>query len=74
MKLKKKEILVTGGSKGLGLALVRLLVESKKFNVSVVSRSFQEKKLLKKISFYRCNILIRNDFLKLKKKDSQQNF
>tara|TARA_B110000977_G_scaffold97189_1_gene128099 strand:+ start:4288 stop:5025 length:738 start_codon:yes stop_codon:yes gene_type:complete len=74
MKLKKKEILVTGGSKGLGLALVRLLVESKKFNVSVVSRSFQEKKILKKISFYRCNILIRNDFSKLKKKIANKTF
>ena len=68
MKLKKKEILVTGGSRGLGLALVKLLVESKKFNVSVISRSFNEKKLLKQVLFYRCNILIRNDLSKLKKK------
>jgi len=74
MKLKKKEILVTGGSRGLGLALVKLLVESKKFNVSVISRSFNEKKLLKQVLFYRCNILIRNDLSKLKKKIANQAF
>jgi 3-oxoacyl-[acyl-carrier protein] reductase len=74
MELKKKEILVTGGSRGLGLALVKLLVESKKFNVSVISRSFNEKKLFKKVIFYRCNILNRSDFSKLKKKIAKKNF
>ncbi len=74
MKLKKKEALVTGGSRGLGLVLVKLLVESKKFNVSVISRSFNDKKILKKIFFYKCNILNKIDFSKIKKKIVKKNF
>jgi 3-oxoacyl-[acyl-carrier protein] reductase len=69
----RKNVLVTGGSRGLGLELVKLLINSK-FNVSVISRSFHNKKLLKRIIFYKCNILKKIEFLKIKKKIKNKNF
>ena len=48
--LKNKKFLVTGGSKGLGYNLVKKLV-SKRINVSVISRSFSDKKIRKKNRF-----------------------
>ena len=71
--LKNKKFLVTGGSKGLGYNLVKKLV-SKRINVSVISRSFSDKKIRKKIDFYKCDILKKSEFSRLKKKISKKKF
>jgi short-subunit dehydrogenase len=60
-------VLITGGSKGVGLELTKFFVK-KKFKVFVLSRSFKEKKIKKKINFIKCNILNKKDFIKAKKK------
>ena len=71
--LKNKKFLVTGGSKGLGYELVKKLV-SNGIDVSVISRSFPDKKIRKKIDFYKCDILKKDKFLRLKKKISKKKF
>ena len=68
--MKNKKFLVTGGSKGLGYNLVKKLV-SKRINVSVISRSFSDKKIRKKIDFYKCDILKKGEFL-IKKKSKKK--
>ncbi len=68
-----KKVLITGGSRGLGLELVKLFLDTK-CNVSVVARSFYNKKILKKINLHKCNILDKKDFSKLKKKLKKESF
>ena len=47
MYKKDKKILITGGSKGIGLELVKYFCKNN-FSVTVLSRTFEEKKLEKK--------------------------
>ena len=56
MYKKDKKILITGGSKGIGLELVNYFCK-KNFSVTVLSRSFDEKKIKKKIRFLKWNVL-----------------
>ncbi len=65
-KLKKK-ILITGGSKGIGLELVKYFIK-KNFSVTVLSRSFEQEKIRKKINFLKCDVLTKNEFKKIHKK------
>lgn len=67
MYKKDKKILITGGSKGIGLELVNYFCK-KNFSVTVLSRSFDEKKIKKKIRFLKWNVLKKKNYLNLGKK------
>lgn len=70
---KKLKILVTGGSKGIGEVFTKIMVK-KRLDVTVVSRSFTDQNLKKKITHLKCNILKKDEFLRLKKKISKKKF
>lgn len=67
MVKSQTKILITGGSKGVGLELVNYFVK-KKFLVTVLSRSFKHEKIRKKIKFLKCNVINKKNYPNLKKK------
>jgi short-subunit dehydrogenase len=70
---KNKKILVTGGSRGMGEAFAKIMVK-KNFDVTIISRSFSDQNLKKKITHLKCNILKKHDFTKVKKKISKKYY
>ena len=67
MYKKDKKILITGGSKGIGLELVKYFCKNN-FSVTVLSRTFEEKKIRKKIKFLKYNVLKKKNYPNLKSK------
>jgi len=67
MLKKEKKILITGGSKGIGLELVNYFCKNN-YSVTVLSRTFDEKRVKKKINFLKLNILNKKNYTNLKKK------
>ena len=61
MYKKDKKILITGGSKGIGLELVKYFCKNN-FSVTVLSRTFEEKKIRKKIKFLKYNVLKKKNY------------
>ena len=70
--MKKKKILITGGSGLFGRTILKFFLSKKKYSISIVYNSNKIKTKLGKS--YKCDLRIKNDVTKLIKKVNPTKF